>query len=105
MKKRTLTFWWLLAFIAIAVAVFFGIQSGWKFVKKDLAKQTQEKSSVKPLLQDELKRMVLAATDSLYQLQFAGFVLNVDSGKGLIKGIRLTPDSAIYQKLVLKNKA
>jgi hypothetical protein len=104
MTKRTRIFW-LLAVIVIAVAVFIGVHSGWKSIKKDLAKQPQEKSSIKPLIQDELKRMLIAATDSLYQVQFAGFTLNIDSGKGLIKGIRLIPDSAVYQKLVLQHKA
>ncbi len=104
MKKNKALLWLAIIVIVIAGSII-AFKSGWQFVKKDLAKQPQQKSVVKPLLQDELKRMVIAASDSLYQINFSSFVLNIDSGKGLIKGIRLTADSTIYKRLVAKNKA
>jgi hypothetical protein len=105
MKNTNKTLWWLAGVIVIGVAGYLAFRSGWKFIKKDLAKNPQEKSVIKPLLQDELKRMITDASDSLYQLDFSGFLLNIDSGKGLIKNIKLTGDSNIYRRLVAQHKA
>ncbi len=105
MKKRNKVLWWLTAVVIVTIAVFITLKSGWHFIKKDLAKEPQQKSVIKPLLQDELKRMIIAASDSLYQIQFSSFVLNIDSGIGLIKGIRLTADSNVYKTLQAQHKA
>ena len=105
MKTKSKAFWWLLVIVVIAAGIIIILYNGWTFVKKDLAKQPQQKSVIKPLMQDELKRMITAASDSLYQLQFSSFVLNVDSGKGLIKDIQLNGDSNVYKRLLAKHKA
>lgn len=105
MKKRNKALWWLLGIAVVIIGGFIALKSGWNFVKKDLAKQPQQNSTIKPLVENELKRMLIAASDSLYQIQFSSFVLNIDSGKGLIKGIQLTADSNIYKKLLAQHKA
>ncbi len=105
MKKQNKVLWWLTAVVIVITAVFITLKSGWHFIKKDLAKEPQQKSVIKPLLQDELKRMIIAASDSLYQVQFSSFVLNIDSGIGLIKGIQLTADSNVYKRLQAQHKA
>ena len=89
--------------IAILAILAIALRAGCTHVKKDIAKPQQ--TAVKIMVQDELKRMIVAASDSLYQLQFSSFILNVDSGRGLIKDVRLIADSNVYQKLVARHKA
>src|SRR5436305_11627086 len=105
MKKQNKRLLWVAVAAIIVVAIIVALQSGWRFVKKDLAKQPQEKSTVKPLLKDELRRLIIAASDSLYDIHFSDFVLNIDSGKGFIKDIKLTGDSNIYRRLIAAHKA
>ncbi len=81
----------------IAVAIFY-------FLKKDLAKPPG-KSLVKPILADGLKKMVTEASDSLYHLEFSFFDINTEAGTGIIKDMKLVPDSNVYQRLVLSKKA
>lgn len=105
MKKQHKSLLWLgIAVLVIAGAVV-ALITGWKFVKKDLAKQPQQKSVLKPLLKDELKQIMIATSDSLYQIQYSDFVLNIDSGKGHIKDMRLVGDSNVYRRLQAKHKA
>nr|WP_183564517.1 hypothetical protein [Mucilaginibacter sp. SP1R1]MBB6151260.1 hypothetical protein [Mucilaginibacter sp. SP1R1] len=59
----------------------------------------------KPLLQQELKTLVLNATDSLYHIDYANFDLNVASGDATLTNFKLIPDTNIYNKLVALKKA
>jgi hypothetical protein len=59
----------------------------------------------KPLLQQQLKDMVLNSSDSLYRIEYSDFDLNLSSGNATLTDFKLIPDSAVYQKLVAQQKA
>ena len=59
----------------------------------------------KPLLQQQLKELVLKSTDSLYHIEYSDFDLNIASGNATLKDFKLIPDTAVYEKLVAKKKA
>ena len=59
----------------------------------------------KPLLQQQLKAMVLNSSDSLYRIEYSDFDLNLSSGNATLTDFKLIPDSAVYEKLVALNKA
>lgn len=101
-NKRKAPVWqWILGIVAV---LCIGGIGAYFFLRKDLSKPSQQ-SVIKPILSDELKKMIIKASDSLYRLEFSYFDINIDSGKGLIKDLKLIPDSSIYQKLLLAKKA
>jgi len=59
----------------------------------------------KPLLQAELKELVLKTTDSLYHIEYSDFDLNITSGNATLTDFKLIPDTTIYNKLVALKKA
>ena len=59
----------------------------------------------KPLLQQQLKDMVLNSSDSLYRIEYSDFDLNLSSGNATLSDFKLIPDSAVYEKLVALKKA
>jgi hypothetical protein len=87
----------------ILLLILGGLYAGWHFFKKELA--NPQSKVVKPLLIDKLKDMIREASDSLYHVEFKKFDINIDSGKGLITGLKLIPDSAVYRRLVKAHKA
>jgi len=59
----------------------------------------------KPLLQAEIKDLVLKSTDSLYHIEYSDFDLNIRSGNATLTNFKLIPDTAVYKKLVAMQKA
>ncbi|RZA04006.1 MAG: hypothetical protein EOP47_00380 [Sphingobacteriaceae bacterium] len=59
----------------------------------------------KPLLQQQLKDMVLNSSDSLYRIEYSDFDLNLSSGNATLSDFKLIPDSAVYERLVEAKKA
>jgi hypothetical protein len=59
----------------------------------------------KPLLQAELKELILKSTDSLYHIEYSDFNLNITSGDATLTDFKLIPDTAVYNKLVALKKA
>jgi hypothetical protein len=59
----------------------------------------------KPLLQAELKELVLKSTDSLYHIEYSDFDLNITSGDATLTDFKLIPDTAVYNKLIALKKA
>ncbi|CAN5492062.1 hypothetical protein BH09BAC6_BH09BAC6_22930 [soil metagenome] len=59
----------------------------------------------KPLLQKELKDVVLKSTDSLYHIEYSDFDLNITSGNATLTDFKLVPDTNIYNKLVALKRA
>jgi hypothetical protein len=59
----------------------------------------------KPLLQAELKELILKSTDSLYHIEYSDFDLNITSGNATVTDFKLVPDTNVYQKLVMLKKA
>ena len=47
----------------------------------------------KPLLQKELKDLVLKTTDSLYSIEYSDFDLNLTSGNLTLSDFKLVPDT------------
>ncbi|MDO3645316.1 hypothetical protein [Mucilaginibacter sp. L3T2-6] len=59
----------------------------------------------KPILQAQLKELVLKSTDSLYHIEYSDFDLNITSGNAAVMNFKLMPDTDIYNKLVALKKA
>ncbi len=74
--------------------------TGYYFYNKYLAS-----NKWKPLLQAELKDLVLSSTDSLYHIEYSDFDLNITSGNATLKNFKLVPDTVVYQRLVAAKKA
>src|ERR1700712_3965430 len=83
--------------------VLMGLFVGWHFFKKDLA--NPKSKIVKPLITNQLKKMLNEASDSLYHLTYSKFDLDIDAGKGLITNLKLVPNGAVLKRLVAMHKA
>ena len=59
----------------------------------------------KPILQRQLKDLVLKTSDSLYRIEYSDFDLNIHSGNATIYNFKLTPDTLVYNRLVKQRKA
>lgn len=92
--------WWILTGLVVFAGLLIG---GWYFFKKDLAKPGSK--IAKPLLTDQLKKIINKASDGLYELTYDRFELNIDSGKGFITGLKIEGDTSIYKNLVAKKNA
>jgi hypothetical protein len=91
---------WVVGVLAVLGA---GGYFGWQYFKKDLASPNSKVA--KPIITDQLKKMIREASDSLYHIEYDTFDLNIDSGRGLITNFKLIPDSAVYQRLLAAHKA
>jgi len=86
-------------YILLAVLLLIGA-TGYYFYGKYIAG-----GHWKPLLQKELKDIVLKSTDSLYHIEYSDFDLNIASGNATLSDFKLVPDTAVYNKLVAIKKA
>lgn len=86
-------------FILLAVLLIIG-STAYYFYKRYLSRDQW-----KPLLQQELKTLVLSATDSLYHIDYADFNIDVASGNATLTDFKLIPDTNVYNKLVAQQKA
>ena len=77
--------------------------AGWHFLKKNLS--NPKNTAAKEAINDQLKKLVTEASDSLYHIEYDRFEVNIDAGKGLITNFKLLPDSAVYQRLLAARKA
>ncbi|WP_373512346.1 hypothetical protein [Persicitalea sp.] len=59
----------------------------------------------KDKLDSSLKESVVNASDSLYQISYEDIELNIPMGNAEVRGVKLTPDSTVYRKLVQAKKA
>ena len=59
----------------------------------------------KPILQKQLKDLVLKTSDSLYSIEYSDFDLNMSSGNATLYDFKLIPDTLVYQKLLRLKKA
>ena len=98
-RKKALPVW-LWIFLAIILIISIISASAYYFYNKYLANDRW-----KPLLQSQLKELVLKSTDSLYHIEYSDFDLNITSGNATLVNFRLVPDTAIYNKLVALKKA
>lgn len=86
-------------FVLIA-SILITAASGYYFYNKYLADNRW-----KPLLQEQLKELVLKSSNGLYHIEYSGFDLNVASGNVTLTNFRLLPDTQAYKKLVALKKA
>src|SRR4051812_48675265 len=94
--KKTLRKW---PIVVLAVLLAIG-GAGYYFYARFIAGDKW-----KPLLQQQLKEMVLNSTDSLYHIEYSDFDLDLGSGNATLSDFKLVPDSVVYQKLVALKKA
>jgi len=85
----------VLLFIVVAIA-----GTGYYFYNKYLASNRW-----KPILQAQLKELILRSTDSLYHIEYSDFDLNLTSGDAAVHDFKLIPDTGVYNKLVALRKA
>lgn len=83
---------WIVGIIVVISGIIAGV--AWYFGRQ-----------WKPMLDRQLKQMVLEATDSLYSVDYSGFTLNLVSGNIHVKNFRLIPNKEVYRKLVELKKA
>lgn len=56
-------------------------------------------------LDSALKESVLNASDSLYRITYDEISFNIPLGNAEVRGVKLTPDSTVYQRLLAVDKA
>lgn len=95
-KKRGMPTWPFILLLTLVLIVVAGYYYYQKYLAGD---------KWKPLLQAQLKEMVLKSSDSLYHIEYSDFDLNLTSGDATLSNFRLIPDTAVYQKLVAAQKA
>jgi hypothetical protein len=96
LRKKRLARWpWVLLAIFLIISA-----STYYFYNKYLANNRW-----KPLLQRQLKELVIKSTDSLYHIEYSDFDLNITSGNATLLNFKLIPDTNIYNKLVAHKKA
>ncbi|WP_428328668.1 hypothetical protein [Mucilaginibacter sp.] len=86
-------------FVLLATVVILSA-AGYYYYSKFLASNRW-----KPILQQELKDLVLRSTDSLYHIEYSDFDLNITSGDASVYNFKLIPDTNVYNKLVASHKA
>ncbi|MHA4893469.1 hypothetical protein ACXZ1K_01860 [Pedobacter sp. PWIIR3] len=62
-------------------------------------------NKLRPVVQNELKSLVINATDSLYNIEFSDLTLNLLTQGATLKDVRLIPDTNIFKKLIALKKA
>lgn len=55
---------------------------------------------LQPLIQTQVRSMVLNATDSLYRIEFSEVSTNFITGSATLNDVKITPDTVIYKKLI-----
>ncbi|HEY2583652.1 MAG TPA: hypothetical protein VGI43_17715 [Mucilaginibacter sp.] len=86
-------------FILLAIILAIGTPA-YYFYNKYLANNRW-----KPVLQRQLKELVLRSTDSLYHIEYSDFDLNLTFGNATLSDFKFIPDTVIYNKLVRLKKA
>jgi len=96
LRRRKLPIW---PFIVLAILLMIA-GSGYYFYNRYFAQNRW-----KPILQQRLKELILRSSDSLYHIEYSDFDLNITSGDATLKDFTLTPDTEVYNRLVLEKKA
>ncbi|WP_069658709.1 hypothetical protein [Arcticibacter eurypsychrophilus] len=82
-----LNFWkWILIIILVLFLILGGI--AWYLSNK-----------WKPLLDAQIKQLVLDSSDSLYRVEYSGLKINLLTGNASLKNLKLIPDTARYKEL------
>ncbi|WP_040299382.1 hypothetical protein [Arcticibacter svalbardensis] len=82
-----LNFWkWILIIIVVLLMILGGV--AWYLSNK-----------WKPLLDTQIKQLVLDSSDSLYRVEYTGLKINLLTGNASLKNVKLIPDTARYKEL------
>ncbi len=84
---------WILGIVALLGSLVGGV--AWYLNKK----------SWQPLLENQLKTLVLQASDSLYTISYKSINLNLVTGNADIKDFKLIPNDSVYNTLLKLKKA
>lgn len=96
LSRRRLPIW---PFIVLAILLIIA-GTGYYFYTRYFAQNRW-----KPILQQRLKELILRSSDSLYHIEYSDFDLNITSGDATLKDFTLSPDTEVYNRLVLEKKA
>ncbi|TZF85648.1 hypothetical protein FW774_00795 (plasmid) [Pedobacter sp. BS3] len=83
---------WVLGIILLIVLVIGGVS--WYISR-----------SWKPLLDSQLRSLVVLSSDSLYHIEYSDLQLNLLTGNATVTDFKLIPDTAVYQRLLQEKKA
>lgn len=101
MKVKKSPLLWIAGILVMISALLVG---GYYFVREDTSRP-EGKSLIKPLLKDQVTKMVADASDGLYQVRFKKFDINLKSGTALITAFELIPDKKRFAQLKINNAA
>ncbi|RZK81135.1 MAG: hypothetical protein EOO92_05720 [Pedobacter sp.] len=59
----------------------------------------------KPLIKNELKELVLNATDSLYKIEFSDLNANLITRAATLTDVKIVPDTNVFKRLIAQKKA
>lgn len=60
---------------------------------------------IQPIIKIQVREMLLNATDSLYRIEFSDVSTNFLTGSASLSDVSISPDTLVYQKLVLAKRA
>jgi len=109
--KRNVVVWRSIA-VALPLLLVGGIayyflkptdtKSGGKNVKTE---NKGKEPRIKQLLEDKIKDMVVQASDSLYQVRYTTFKIDLGAGNVRIKDLEVLPDSGVLKRLISQKRA
>lgn len=102
--------WWIVTVLLLVIgsAGLYLLNTPGKdsFLQKVQRKVVVKKSSsIKKLLEDRIKDLVIEASDSLYSVNYTKFKINLDSGYAKIEGLKLIPNQRVLKRLIAQKKA
>lgn len=83
---------WIIGIVVVLIAAVFVV--GWYYSR-----------NWKPIVETKLKETVSKSTNGLYTLKYDDLDLNITLGNATLKNAELTPDSAVYNRMVLAKEA
>jgi hypothetical protein len=105
LKKRIITGGIALLLIAAAAFYFLKPTPVTSTSKNGKAAATDKEPRIKQLLEDKIRDMVIEASDSLYQVRYTTFKIDMSGGKVRIKDLEIEPDSAVLRRLIAGKRA
>lgn len=96
---------WLLWLVGITIVGITGIFVGWHYLKKDIQSPNSKlEKLIEKQAEKQVEKVVKKASDSLYDLRYAGMDVNLDEGYAVITNLQMTPNEAIVKKLLAEQK-
>lgn len=59
----------------------------------------------KPLVEEQIKELVLNSTDSLYHIEFSAISINLILSRASLTDVKVVPDTNVFKKLITQKKA